>query len=252
MRDSEFVRRHVLVRRIVTIVVLAITPIGGASRVDAQSFEYFGERGPLQWGKLEPGWTACSTGTHQSPIDLSPANAARKFDKLPVSYSLTRGHIFNNGHTIEVETEGRNVLTVGGRSFELVQFHLHTPSEHRVGGRSYEMELHLVHRAEGNDLAVVGVFLTRGGSSKALASIFEALPSAVGRKHQLKSPFNPADFLPARQTYFRYDGSLTTPPCTEGVLWFVLEQPLSVLDEHLARFAKLIPFNARPVQRRGK
>ena len=232
------------------LILLSVSILGAAAATAPQTYEYAGERGPANWGRLAPAWAACSSGTKQSPIDLSPASAAGG-ESFTVHYGPTRGHIFNNGHTIEVETEGKNGLTTGGRRFDLAQFHFHAPSEHRVGGRSYEMELHLVHKAADGGLAVLGVFLTRGPSSTALAPIFNALPAAGNMaKAELPASFNPDDFLPRNRKHFSYAGSLTTPPCSEGVRWFVLEEPVAVADDHLARFAQLIPFNARPVQKR--
>ncbi|MGH8592425.1 MAG: carbonic anhydrase [Gammaproteobacteria bacterium] len=187
------------------------------------SFGYFGELGPAFWGELDPAWEACGTG-----------------------------EIFNNGHTIEIETEGQNTLTFRGVTYDLVQFHFHTASEHRVAGRGYDMELHLVHKAGDDTNAVVAVFLKRGKSSGALASIFENLPEvgSINVKEELPQSFNPAAFLPKDRDHFRYLGSLTTPPCTEGVHWFVLTDPVKVSDEDMAQFAERIHFNARLVQRK--
>ena len=141
-----------------TAVVWIVVLMLGTRSAHAQSFEYVGEKGPRHWGELSPEWKACSTGKTQSPVNLSPPLSARRAENLAVAYKETRGHIFNNGHTIEVETEGENILTTGGTRFKLVQFHFHAPSEHRVGGRSYEMEVHLVHRSDDRKLAVIGVF----------------------------------------------------------------------------------------------
>lgn len=221
-----------------------------AAEASAQSFEYFGELGPAHWGSLSPAWAACSTGREQSPVALTGPVASPRYRRLNVEYGETHGLIFNNGHTVEVETEGHNALVFDGEYFELIQFHFHTPSEHREGARSYEMELHLVHRSHSGRLAVIGVFLERGANSGSLAPIFDALPPDIGVRHELPGAFNPKHFLPSVLAHHRYAGSLTTPPCSEGVNWFVLENPVTVSDEHMARFAQLVPFNARPVQRR--
>jgi carbonic anhydrase len=151
---------------------------------------------------------------------------------------------------IEVETHGSNFLELGGEDYELVQFHFHTPSEHRFVGRGRDMELHLVHRSSGGGLAVVGVLMRRGSSSGALTPIFEHLPDAVGVREELEEEFNPLAFLPRNRTHFRYAGSLTTPPCSEGVRWLVLSESVSISDEHMAQFNERIRFNARPVQKR--
>ena len=152
---------------------------------------------------------------------------------------------------MEVETEGENELELGGVVYRLVQFHFHNPSEHRFDGEGADMELHLVHRSDAGQLAVVGVLMTRGPSSGALSLVFDHLPSAIGVREELPAAFNPRDLLPRSLVHYRYAGSLTTPPCTEGVRWVVLEQAISVSDEDMARFAAQVNFNARPIQRRA-
>jgi carbonic anhydrase len=218
----------------------------------AQTFGYFGDVGPAFWGELSPDWATCGTGEIQSPVNFTkladhPAPARR----FSIDYDAnTTGEIFNNGHTIEVETEGSNTLTLDGVAYELVQFHFHTASEHRVESRGYDMELHLVHASTHGSNAVIGVFVKRASSICALAPIFESLPDDLNVKHPLDAPFNPAAFLPEHRAHFRYEGSLTTPPCTEGVQWVVMSQPVTVSDEDVAQFAERIHFNARPVQRK--
>jgi carbonic anhydrase len=218
----------------------------------AQTFEYLGENGPSFWGTLSPAWATCVTGQTQSPVDFFKTTPHHpNWQQLDIAYDgNTTGTIFNNGHTIEVETEGSNTLTLDGVAYELVQFHFHVTSEHRVVGLGFDLELHLVHRAADSSLAVIGVFLRRGANSGALAPIFEALPDDVGVHHELEAAFAPEAFLPRVRRHYRYLGSLTTPPCTEGVKWVVLSEPVTVSDEHMAQFAERIHFNARPVQRR--
>jgi carbonic anhydrase len=221
--------------------------------VAAQTFGYLGDIGPTHWAELSPAWTTCGTGEIQSPVDLTRlAFHPRSGRKLSIDYDAkTTGEIFNNGHTIEVETEGVNRLTLDGVEYELSQFHFHTASEHRVFGRGYDMELHLVHTSAAGTNAVVGVFLKRGRSSRALAPIFASLPNDINVHHVLASPFDPAAFLPESRAHYRYVGSLTTPPCTEGVEWVLMRDPVTVSDEDMAQFAERIHFNARPVQRRN-
>ena len=215
-----------------------------------QTFGYFGSIGPAFWGELDAAWATCGNGDEQSPVDIGPiTRVSRRVRQLSVDYGATAGEIFNNGHTIEVEVEGDNRLELDGIVYDLVQFHFHTASEHRVEGRGYDMELHLVHKSAGGVNAVVAVLLERGGSSGALAPIFDELPDDLNVHHELSAPFDPEDFLPADRTHYRYEGSLTTPPCTEGVQWVVLAEPATVSDEHMAQFAERIHFNARMTQR---
>lgn len=218
------------------------------SQTNAQEFGYLGDIGPAHWSQLNPDdWAACNGGEIQSPVDFGHL---RTWVELPIVYSDgTEGEIFNNGHTIEVETEGDNTLTLDGVLYELKQFHFHTGSEHRVLDRGYDMEMHLVHASAAGANAVIGVFLKRATSSGALGPIFEALPDDVNVKHELPETFDPAAFLPKSTQHYRYVGSLTTPPCTEGVQWIVMKDPVTVSDEDIAQFAERIHFNARYVQR---
>ena len=197
------------VRILALLQVLALPSIGSA-----QTFEYLGELGPWYWGTLSPDWVACGTGEIQSPVDFGKVPPTKH--ALRWSHSNTTGEIFNNGHTIEVETFAQNTLTLDGVAYELSQFHFHTASEHRVNDRRYDMELHLVHAAADGSNAVIGVFLKRATSSGALAPIFVALPDDLNVHHPLNARFDPASFLPASSAHFQYLGSLTTPPCTRG------------------------------------
>lgn len=225
--------------------------ISTASTSFAQSFGYFGDVGPDFWSELnEEENFACSSGELQSPVDLGKQ---RVYPKLDVEYdAVSTGEIFNNGHTIEVEVEGYNTLWLDGKNYELVQFHFHTASEHRVQSRGYDMEMHLVHSSAEGENAVIGVFLQRGENSGALAPIFDSLPEIGGElnaKEELEETFDPLSFLPDSKKHYRYLGSLTTPPCTEGVKWVVMREPVTVSDEDMAQFAARISFNARYTQR---
>jgi carbonic anhydrase len=226
-------------------VVAGIAMASGA--VSGQTFGYFGAAGPRFWSELSPDWSKCRDAQLQSPVDFRLPFRPQSRD-LSIEYGQTTGEIFNNGHTVEVETEGRNTLTLAGIKYALVQFHFHSVSEHRVEGRDFDMEMHLVHASTNGLNAVIGVFLTRGSSSGSLAPIFQNLPADVNTKHPLDTPFNPKNFLPKSHTHFRYVGSLTTPPCTEGVQWIVMNQPVTVSDEDMAQFNERVHFNARPVQ----
>ena len=232
-----------------------VVGIAVASRaVSAQTFGYSGAAGPTLWSELSPDWSTCGNGKIQSPVDFrSPYPLEPR--KLSIEYGHTTGEILNNGHTIEVETEGRNTLTLGGVIYELVQFHFHSVSEHRVDGRGFDMEMHLVHASADGSNAVIGVFLERGSSSAPtelpppLRRASHHLPDDVNTKHHLDASFNPRDLLPKSDSLFRYVGSLTTPPCTEGVQWIVMNAPMTIADEDMAQFTERIHLNARPVQR---
>jgi len=230
-------------------LVVALSVLLAPAASSQTSFGYRGDIGPAYWGTLDEAWSTCGTGTIQSPVDLTHQ---RTWMTLPIDYASTDGEIFNNGHTVEVELpEGNgNTITLDGIVYPLVQFHFHTASEHRVLGRGYDMEMHLVHKTADGQYAVIGVFLKRGTSSGALAPIFAELPNIVEENVNYELPdFNPAGFLPPSRAHYRYLGSLTTPPCTEGVKWIVMRDPVTVSDEDMAQFANQISFNARYVQR---
>jgi carbonic anhydrase len=222
-----------------------------ASAIAQTEFKYFGPNGPAFWGQLDPTWTACGAGQVQSPIDFGKLTLLTRLQRkpVPVEYETSTGQIFNNGHTIEIETEGNSLLDLDGVEYELQQFHFHGLSEHTFEGKGADMELHFVHKSAGGVNAVVGVLMVRGLSSGALAPIFAQLPNDLNVKHPLPASFNPGNFLPANRAHYRYEGSLTTPPCTEGVHWVVLKDPIAISTEDFAQFHERIHFNARPVQR---
>jgi carbonic anhydrase len=237
--------------RLATVILSALAILATPVIATAQTFEYIGENGPEFWGELSPAWVACGTGQQQSPVDFR-APFPQLWQTLAIDYSATEGAIFNNGHTIEIETEGSNTLTLDGVAYELKQFHFHTASEHRVEGRGFDMEMHLVHASASGSNAVIGVFLKRGTTSGALSPVFAALPDDLNVKHPLDESFNPEALLPQSRRHLRYTGSLTTPPCTEDVKWLVMAETVTVSDEDMAQFAQRIHFNARPVQRHVK
>ena len=233
------------------VVMLGGMVLAAGSAAAQTQFTYFGSEGPALWGRLDPAWKACGQGREQSPIDFGKHTLTTALHHKPitVAYHRSTGQIVNNGHTIEIETEGANVLLLDGVEYALQQFHFHGLSEHTFAGKGSDMELHLVHKSAAGKLAVVGVLVERGTSSGALAPIFAQLPNDLNVNHPLPAPFNPGDFLPAVRAYYRYEGSLTTPPCTEGVHWVALKDPITVSSEDLAQYHERIHFNARPVQR---
>lgn len=192
----------------------------------------------------------CGVGKAQSPIDIRTAQA--KSENLPaLTFDYRTGplHIIDNGHSVQVNLAKGSFLLVGGVRFELVQFHFHKPSEETIDGHHFDMVVHLVHRNASGKLAVVALPLRAGTESPLITTLWRHLP---GEKEREVSPagvtINPAELLPANRRYFTYVGSLTTPPCTEGVRWFVLRTPASVSAGQVAEFGKVYPNNARPTQ----
>ena len=214
-----------------------------------EQFGYTGATGPGAWAQLDPEWSACGTGEHQSPIDLGGATPAAQ-SELGVSYVPGTAELVNTGATVRADEAPGSTLTVDGVGYELTQFHLHEPAEHTVDGVRADAELHLVHTAADGSLAVLGVLLTEGAEDVALQPYLDALPGTPGETSAPAS-VDPAALLPADHATYRYTGSLTTPPCSEDVEWLVLQQPVSASAAQLAGFRAVIGENARPVQETG-
>jgi len=209
---------------------------------------YVGKTGPENWGKLSPDFKLCQLGEQQSPIDLTESVAAR-LKTIKVKYQESPLRIVNNGHTIQVNYAPGSRLKLDGQWFELLQFHFHNPSEHEVNGELFPMELHFVHQNEAGALAVLGVLLKPGRSNPALQPIWDAMPAEEGPEQTIPGvEVDAAQLLPGDLSIYRYFGSLTTPPCSEGVNWMVLRESVEMSRAQIEQFAKIIPLSARPVQ----
>ncbi len=220
---------------------------GHAANAHAAHWSYGGDGGPEAWGQLKPEFATCATGSRQSPIDI---RSGVKVDLEPIQfdYRPTGFSVVDNGHTIQVNLGGGNSIEVQGRRFELLQFHFHRPSEERVNGRQFDMVAHLVHKDLEGRLAVVAVLLDRGSAQPLVQTIWNNLPLEKGTEQVVRTELDMNHLLPADRRYFTYMGSLTTPPCSEGVLWMVLQQPMPVAPEQVNVFSRLYPMNARPIQ----
>jgi carbonic anhydrase len=231
---------------------LALCPLcATAVRAEGAHWSYEGETGPDKWGNLDAANGMCSTGSQESPVDIvEPINA--RLPPLNIRWRKRPDTIVNNGHTIQLNCAEGDRLDVGGRSYQLTQFHFHHPSEHRVDGKAFAMEAHFVHAAAAGGLAVVGVFIAPGRTNRVFNKIVTTMPAVEGPPVPADSAIDPNGLLPAQRGYYRYEGSLTTPPCSESVDWLVLAHPIEVAEADIARFAKLYPMNARPVQNRNR
>ncbi len=234
------------------LAVCAATLIIGSVALavgDGAHWSYEGPSGPSQWGSLDKSYQSCALGQAQSPIAISDAMAI-KSDLPPIDfhYKSSALKIIDNGHTIQVNYEPGSFITIGPRQYALVQFHFHRPSEEELNGRHYDMVAHLVHQDGAGGLAVVAVLLTAGRANSLISSLWQHLPKAKGTEIAANVKIDLADLLPPNLAYYSYAGSLTTPPCSEGVTWFVLRDPMSVSADQIARFAALYSMNARPVQ----
>jgi len=210
-------------------------------------WDYKGEAGPAAWGGLKAEFSLCGSGKRQSPIDIRDGIAV---DLEPVQFDYRAGafRVIDNGHTVQVNVASGNFINVAGRRWELVQFHFHRPSEERIDGRQFDMVAHLVHKDSDGKLAVVAVLLDRGSIQPIIQTVWNNLPLEKGEESSSRAVIDLNHLLPPDRRYFTYMGSLTTPPCSEGVLWMVMRQPVPVSQEQIDIFARLYPMNARPVQ----
>lgn len=215
----------------------------------APHWEYMGEDGPDHWGELDRVYDACATGSAQSPIDLKNA-MAKDLAALAPTYQAAAISAVNNGHTIQVNVPAGSSLIVEGVPYALAQFHFHHPSEHTLNGVSFPLEVHLVHKSASGSLAVVGVFFKVGAANTALAPLFADLPEE-NKTVTSAATIDPAQLLPSERLYFKYPGSLTTPPCSEGVKWHVFQTPIEISQAQLDAFASRFAMNARPIQPLG-
>ncbi|MGE5146018.1 MAG: carbonic anhydrase [Candidatus Eiseniibacteriota bacterium] len=213
----------------------------------APHWSYDGEGAPGKWGQLQADFRACDLGMEQSPIDLRNAVRA-EVGAVEPSFRDMPLVVLNNGHTIQVNCAAGSQTLINGTRYDLLQFHFHHPSEHLLSGKAFDMELHFVHRNEAGRLAVLGVFIQPGATNYALEPIWTAMPSEAGPAREAGTTIRPAALLPTARGYFRYAGSLTTPPCSEGVLWTVFKDPIEASPDQVRRFAALFPVNARPAQ----
>jgi len=218
---------------------------------------YGAEHGPAEWGALCPEFATCGSGKAQSPVDFAGTKPAT-LSELAVSYRpsalrvVHHEHVadgVNNGHTVQVNCAGEDTLTVGAEKFALLQYHFHAPSEHTVGGKHFPMEMHMVHKSAEGKLAVVGAFIEEGSHNAAFDPVWQNLPAEKGvETHYAHLTVSTDDLLPKDRKSYRYDGSLTTPPCSEGVKWFVLATPIQLSKDQIAAFTGIISGNNRPVQ----
>ena len=213
----------------------------------AAHWAYQGTAGPQTWGGLKPEFTLCGSGQRQSPIDIR-GGLAVDLDPVKFSYQATPFGVIDNGHTVQANVAQGNHIEIGGKRFDLVQFHFHRPSEERIDGSQFEMSLHLVHKDEQGRLAVVAVLMDKGQPQPAVQKVWNSLPLEKGEELAARTPLELAELLPTDRRYYTYMGSLTTPPCSEGVQWVVMRQPVSMSPEQIELFARMYPMNARPVQ----
>lgn len=236
-------------------VVPASAARRAAQRADAAAargpgephWSYEGATGPEAWATLDPAYARCGSGRRQSPIDVRDGISV---DLQPLDFDYRPGafSVLDDGRTVRVDVAAGSTLAVGGRRYMLRQFHFHRPSEERLDGRGYPMSAHLVHADAEGRLAVVAVLIDGGKAHPLVQQVWNDLPLERHAPQSGAGPLDPAALLPEDRRYATFMGSLTTPPCTEGVLWIVLRQPATMSPEQMAIFARLYPMNARPLQ----
>jgi len=230
------------------LAVLAFTTAAPLFASEAPHWGYEGEMGPQQWGTLSPEFGACSAGKNQSPVNLNSFTDG-DLDGFEQAYKSGPAVVENNGHTVQVNIQPGSYITLDDTRFELKQFHFHSPSENQIDGKSFPLEAHLVHQDEEGNLAVVAVMFDSGKKNQLISDAWEQMPTKAGESKELANPVNAQGLLPSSQEYYRFNGSLTTPPCTEGVRWLVMKSPMELSEQQLSQFTDAVHTpNNRPVQ----
>jgi carbonic anhydrase len=235
-----------------SILVLLMFPVfGTAQESRPPHWSYSGAEGPAHWGTLNPEYSACSLGHMQSPINIAHSKPT-DLPALTFDYKATTLNIIDNGHTIQVNLAPGSTLSVGDKTYSLKQFHFHHPSEEHVNGKGFPLVAHLVHQDSEGHLAVVAILFEEGKANALVNSLWSNIPTEKGKAEDVPSVSVQAlDLLPVERGYFTYKGSLTTPPCSEGVIWYVLKNHPTVSAQQIATFSKIYPKYARPVQPRN-
>jgi len=250
-RKDQIMRNRCGSAALLCVSVLTLTADSGSRASAGHDWSYEGEHGPEHWGAIKSEYATCSTGKDQSPIDIRGATTAA-LAPIAFDYHSATPDIVDNGHTIQVNVPSGSSITVGGRRYDLVQLHFHHPSEERIDGKGFAMVAHLVHKDASGKLAVVAVLLREGKANALLETLWSHLPTVKEEVRTIEGvSISPDALLPADRGYYTFQGSLTTPPCSEGVTWLVLKTPMEVSSAQVATFAHLYSHNARPVQPRN-
>lgn len=231
------------------LTALCVLTAASAYSEEGAHWGYVGEAGPTHWGELNPAWRMCGEGRNQSPIDIQGALDA---NLPPVEWHYSEkvnDEILNNGHTIQISYKPDNWILANGHDYQLRQFHFHAPSENHIDGREFPLEAHLVHTDAAGNIAVVAVMFEEGAANQLLADAWQIMPEKAGTHTPLPGRPSASGLLPKDRDYYRFNGSLTTPPCSEGVLWIVMKKPVTASRDQIARFASVMGHpNNRPLQ----
>ncbi len=247
MKKIRYVFHVMLFIAAMTMTAVSL-PAASEKGAAGHGWSYEGEHGPGHWGDVKTDYAVCKTGKNQSPIDITGGVTA-DIPPIQFAYKAAPLRIINNGHSIQVNYPEGSFITVDGKPYQLVQFHFHHPSEEKIKGKSFDMVAHLVHKNAEGKLAVVAVLMQKGQANAFMKTLWEHMPKEEGKEEVSENvTIDLSELLPAQRGYYTYMGSLTTPPCTEGVLWIVLKTPVEISDAQIDRFAHYYKHNARPVQ----
>lgn len=234
--------------RISGALAAALLASGPALANHHQAFGYAADNGAEKWGQLDEKYALCESGDMQSPIDLASANAFGNI-ALSVNYQAGPLTVSNKGLTVQADFAPGSTMTSGGMTFNLIQIHFHTPSEHAISGKRYPLTGHFVHATEDGKLGVLGVMFEEGAANAELAKILAVAPEEKSDPVTVTGQsIDPNGLLPADRSVYRYMGSLTTPPCSEGVNWHVLKAPITASEDQIEAFEELMGDSARPVR----
>jgi carbonic anhydrase len=236
---------------LILFVVAAVLLPSGPRAQWKTHWAYDGAEGPEHWGDLDPAYATCKLGKQQSPVDIRDAKKA-ELPAIHFEYKSGPIKIINNGYTavrVNYSAGNGNFLIVGDNRYELTQFHFHRPSEEYIQGKPSDMAIHLMHASADGKVAAVAIMLKEGSANAAIRQLWQYMPTTAGPEHEIPGvEINPAGLLPHDFAYYKYMGSQTAPPCTEGVTWFVLKTPMEISPEEISAFAKLYPHDVRPIQ----
>lgn len=228
-------------------LLAACSTTSNTTETSPPEWSYEGNTGPAHWAQLSTEFSACN-GKNQSPVNLTGFTEA-SLTPLQFQYKAGGNEVVNNGHTVQVNYEVGSSVMIEGKQFNLAQFHFHAPSENHINGKSYPLEAHLVHKDRHGNLAVVAVMFNEGAANPGLAKVWAQMPKKKGGKNALSPAVSVNQILPKNRDHYRFNGSLTTPPCSEGVLWTVLKQPMTASKAQIAQFAGVLHHpNNRPIQ----
>ena len=237
--------RNTVIGIFITVVIALLLSKGEPKHYAHWSYD--GDEGQHNWASLDERFEMCEKGLNQSPINIStPIDA--NLSPLIFEGNAKAKTFVNNGHTVQANFENGNYLTIENKKYELKQIHFHTPSENHIDGKVFPMEAHLVHADKNNKLAVIGIMFEVSEDNTTLNKLLRNLPENKDQKNEVKSEIFGYEILPESKEYYRFNGSLTTPPCTEGVKWIVLKTPVTISKSQLKDFEAVMPRNARDIQ----